>query len=94
MKTATWIKTDGTEEEVTPSNGKDFNLEELQKMVGGYIQLVSTRPPVREMYINEEGLNDNLPLNDKATDLIDPKWWVHDGVRGDVVVIARGRRMN
>lgn len=89
MKRATWIKTDGTEEEVTPRNGKDFQLEELQKMVGGYIQLVSTAPPVRQMYVNEEGLPSNLPFNDKATDLIDPKWWVLGGVRGDVVVIEK-----
>lgn len=33
------IKTDGTIVEVTPQNGTDFQLEELQKIVGGYIDV-------------------------------------------------------
>ena len=35
------IKTDGTIVEVTPQNGADFQLEELQKIVGGYIEVLS-----------------------------------------------------
>ena len=34
------IKTDGTIVEVTPQNGTDFQLEELQKIVGGYIEVL------------------------------------------------------
>lgn len=34
------IKTDGTVTEVHPANGTNFSLEELQKFVGGHIELV------------------------------------------------------
>lgn len=92
MRTATWIKVDGTETEVQPRNGKRFELEELQKMVGGYIELVRTQPPVREMYINEEGLLDGLPVNPVATLLIASGYMTDGGVRGDVVVINRPKK--
>lgn len=32
------IKTDGTRRPVHPSNGTDFSLEEMQTIVGGYIE--------------------------------------------------------
>ena len=34
------IKTDGTRQPVQPANGSDFTLEEMQAIVGGYIELV------------------------------------------------------
>ena len=33
------IKTDGTRQPVQPANGSDFTLEEMQAIVGGYIEL-------------------------------------------------------
>lgn len=33
-------KTDGTVVEAKPKNGKDFKLEELQAIVGGYIEVL------------------------------------------------------
>lgn len=35
------IKTDGTIEAVEPRNGKDFQLDEMQAMMGGYIDIVN-----------------------------------------------------
>lgn len=35
--------TDGGRRKVTPSNGTDFSLEELQGFVGGYIEDYQTR---------------------------------------------------
>ena len=32
------IKTDGTRQPVQPANGSDFTLEEMQAIVGGYIE--------------------------------------------------------
>ena len=72
MESATWLKTDGTSETVRAANGKDFQLPELRKMTGGYIQLVSTARN-ELMYVNEEGLVNDLPINATASDLIHPK---------------------
>lgn len=48
------IKTDGTIVEVTPQNGTDFKLEELQKIVGGYIEVLRLTDN-EIMVANEEG---------------------------------------
>ena len=34
------LKTDGSAQEVTPKDGKEWSLPELQGFVGGYIQIV------------------------------------------------------
>ena len=63
------IKTDGNEIEVTPKDGKQFKLEELQGFVGGYIQMVQL-PDGRELYMNEDGkYQKGLTYNSKATAL-------------------------
>lgn len=63
---ATLYKTDGTIEEITPAKGKKFKLEEAQKYVGGYVELLHLKK--REMFIcNEEGIILNLPYNANAT---------------------------
>lgn len=58
--------TDGERRKVTPSNGTDFSLEELQGFVGGYIEIIRLGAN-KVMVINEEGKMRNLPLNIKAT---------------------------
>lgn len=58
--------TDGERRIVTPSNGTDFSLEELQQFVGGYIEIIRLSGN-RLMIINEEGKVWNLPLNCQAT---------------------------
>lgn len=42
---ATLIKADGTKKEIQPQNGTDFSLEELQKYVDGYIQVIPPPKP-------------------------------------------------
>jgi len=82
---ATWIKTDGTTTEVHPKDGRAFTLEELQAFVGGYIELVRIDGE-RNLWLNEEGKLDGLPLNVKATKLthgIIAEW---DFIVGDVLV--------
>ena len=61
---AQWIKADGTIEIVKPANGKQFSLDELQKFVGGYIEMV---PYAKYVYCNEEGRLKGLPQNQIAT---------------------------
>lgn len=87
------IKTDGTETTVQPADGKRFTLAELQGYVGGLIEIVKTHDK-RTMYVNEEGLVDNLPRNAKASGLIDSCYLTIDGVRGDVLVLDKGKRVS
>lgn len=48
------IRTDGSTQVVAPANGKDYKLEELQKIVGGFIEIVELTGG-KIMVINEEG---------------------------------------
>jgi len=59
---------------VFPANGKEFTLDELQEYVGGLIEPVPLRRDIagseenwREMYVNEEGLLNNLKVNPTAS---------------------------
>lgn len=62
------IKSSGEIIEVEPKNGKDFSLEEMQKIVDGYIQIV-TIGSGQYMVCNEEGLIHDLPVNLEASKL-------------------------
>ena len=55
---------DGTNETVTPKEGNRFSLDELQGLVGGYIQLVpGEHAETYDVVVNEEGLLKELPFN-------------------------------
>ena len=77
------IKADGTKIDVEPKNGRDFQLSELQKVVGGYIETVNTIDG-RLMIVNDEGKLKGLPFNQEATKLIR-----YDVIVGDVLVCSR-----
>lgn len=81
------VKTDGSITELKPLNGTDFTLEEMQGVVGGYIEVVGTMDESRVMVLNEEGKLKKLPLNSKAT-AIYPN--LADIIVGDVLVCKRG----
>lgn len=68
---------------VDPKNGTNFELEEIQELVGGNIELVLCREGL-EMYINEEGKLLGLPVNPKATSL--SGLYPHDVICGPAVV--------
>lgn len=70
-------RTDGTKERITPPTG-EFTLEEMQTLVGGYIEIVRTVDG-RWMVIDEEGKLKHKPLNIDATRL-----YIHG--RRDVIV--------
>lgn len=78
-------KADGTVIEATPANGTDFQLEELQKIVGGYIEIVSLLDN-EIMVINEEGKLADLPVNEKATEFYIEANGFDDYIVGDVLV--------
>lgn len=84
MNKAKLYKTDGTILEVVPSNGTDFQLKELQQMIGGYIEIV----PAGDydiMVLDEEGKLKGLPFNNNAT-LIFMNAGYCDAIVGDVLV--------
>lgn len=85
MNISKLLFTDGTFKTITPANNKDFTLKELQKYVGGYIQLIPLQDNL-VMVINEEGKLLGLPRNDKATGLTNFHPDYDDYIVGNVVI--------
>lgn len=70
---------------IEPKNGENFSLEELQKIVRGYIEIL----PLDDdeiMVLNEEGKCKNLGINLMATSLMLCAGYRHDFIVGDVLV--------
>jgi Domain of unknown function (DUF3846) len=72
------LRTDGSEEEVSPASGRTFSLEELQTIVGegtdegrGYIEIVPCKDKKHIIVLNEEGKLLGLPINARASELAD-----------------------
>ena len=59
-------KANGEVLDIEPKNGTDFQLEELQAIVEGHIELVYL-PNNQLMVLNEEGKIMGLPYNENAT---------------------------
>lgn len=74
---------DGRKEEIHPA-GATWTLEELQTLVGGYIQVLRTHD-ARWMVIDEEGKNKSKPLNPLATILY--QYGREDPIVGVAVVV-------
>jgi len=79
------IRVDGTSVEVEPQNGSYFTLEELQKFVEGYIEVVYL-PEQKIMVLNEEGKVNWLDENVEAT-MIAQKAGLADIIVGNVLII-------
>jgi hypothetical protein len=94
---ARWLKADGTEEQVHPK-GQRWTLEELQKLVGGFIEAPPWLKPIRMVW-NEEGALRGLPVNDAATAIVRERV-LRDGqplrylptIVGDTVLLDEGER--
>ena len=80
------IFTNGVEQEVSPKNGTDFSLEEMQGIVGGYIEIMPLDKTGEIMVLNEEGKLMRLPLNEKATDYFLQNSLFDDFIVGNVLV--------
>jgi hypothetical protein len=78
-------KADGSIIDVKPNNGTDFSLEELQEIVGGFIEVVSLMDN-EIMVINEEGKLIDLPFNETATQMYQEVDGFYDYIAGDVLV--------
>lgn len=68
-KKAYHITVEGSVEEIYPNNGKDFRLDEVQKRVEGYIEIVYLSKE-QIMIVNEEGKFDKKE-NPIATGIAD-----------------------
>lgn len=83
------IKVDGSERIVTPADGKQFTLEELQGYVGGNIQRIGL-PGGVGMYLNEDGKGLLLEENKRATVLGRVAGIADDDfIVGDVVILSK-----
>ena len=79
------IKTNGEVIETKPKNGTDFQLDELQSIVGGYIEVVSLHDG-RLVVCDEEGKLKGKERNHKATDILHSVFNTNDFMVGDVLV--------
>ena len=61
-KSAKIVYPDKDSEDYTPQHGTTFELEEMQKIVCGYIEIIRLNDD-RLMIVNEEGLLQGLPVN-------------------------------
>jgi hypothetical protein len=77
---------DGRITPIAPANGKTYTLEELQALVGGYIEIVPMDKG-RYAVVNEEGMFLGLDLNPGASLLLGT------AIVGPCVVVPR-RTMN
>lgn len=86
MERAVWCKANGRVTPVTPKNGTDFSLEELQKFVGGFIEVVRLNDD-QIMVVNEEGAIKDMEYNPAASAImiINPET-PSEPIFGDVLV--------
>lgn len=70
------IRADGTTEDVN----RKMKLAEMQKIVGGYIEVAMCKLPHRAIVCNEDGIALKLPVNKIATELL------HERMRGSIVL--------
>lgn len=78
------IKTNGERITIQPKNGKDFKLEELKKIVDGYIEVLYLGDKL--MVLNEDGKLLNLPVNAEATKEYMKVFGPFDIIHGDVLL--------
>ena len=82
------IKSTGEITDISPSNGKVFTLEELQKHIGGYIEIVYGNKEGLILIIDEDGKSKDLQENSYATQLYEGVISEDDYIVGDVVLCA------
>lgn len=79
------LKMDGGEWLVSPKNGTDFQPDELQGIVGGYIEAAAIGNGLI-MVMNEEGKLKGLPLNARASQEYFMAYGVYEPIVGNVLI--------
>jgi len=80
----TLITTDGNSKEIT-FKGKMVTLEEMQKCVEGYIEMLWLKDG-KILIVNEEGKIDGLPVNDQASIIVNDQG-IYDIIVGNALLI-------
>lgn len=84
------IKVDGSSKTVHPKNGTDYTLEELNKYVGGYIEMIPLNDGSGQVCVmDEEGKLKNKYVNKVATILTYKFHKGTDRIVGDVLICNR-----
>jgi len=84
------LRVDGTTAPYPPAGGKLFTLQELQRAVGGYIEIVHL-PGGFLLVVNEEGRLHGLPHNARASALAVGLVVGGEDIRGDALLCRVGR---
>lgn len=84
-KSAKIIYADKEEEDYTPKNGKTFELDEMQGIVGGYIEIINLKDG-RMMIVDEEGKLNNKEVNIPATNILRRDHYTTDYIVGTAIV--------
>ena len=84
-KSAKIIYTDKGAEDYTPKNGTTFELEEMQKIVGGYIEIVRLRDG-RMIIVDEDGKSKDKAVNIPATNILRRDHFTTDYIVGTAIV--------
>ena len=79
------IKSNGETKTVEPKNGTDFKLEDLQAIVGGYIQIAYLRDD-EIMVMDDEGKLKEKDLNLQASLRYRRDVNPYDSIVGDVLI--------
>lgn len=79
-------KANGEVLDIEPKNGTDFQLEELQAIVGGLIDCKMTNDRKDLIIFNDEGKLLELPYNENATKIYQERVYKHDFLVGDVLI--------
>lgn len=79
------IKTDGTRQSYEPANGTDFTLEEMQKAVGGMVEIIELDDK-QSMILNEDGKLLGFPYNEVADNIFHDHFVTLDYIVGDVLI--------
>ena len=75
----------GDFQETQPNNGSTFELEELQEVVGGYIEIVRLRDG-RMIIVDEEGKSKDKAVNIPATNILRRDHYTTDYIVGTAIV--------
>ena len=73
--------------EIFPTNSEYFTLDELQKIVGGMIEIVPSNNPDYSIILNEEGKLLDLPINYVGTYLTRNVLSENDYIVGNIGII-------
>lgn len=84
-KSAKIIYTDKEAEDYTPKNGKTFELDELQGIVGGYIEPIRLNDG-RMIIVDEEGKSKDKAVNIPATNILRRDHFTTDYIVGTAIV--------